>query len=78
MSIRVVRVGSHALQPETQMISIVVRGQEDIAEFEKLISRGISTWDQAAPQIKVAADEIRYGKAQQDYHAQGNHKIRPE
>lgn len=63
MSINVVRI-------KDRLISIVVDGEIDVAAFDKLISRGISTWDQAAPEIKIAADEIRYGKALQDYVAQ--------
>lgn len=73
MTISVVRINTDSpLVHIEPIISVIITGAEDVAAFEKLISRGISSWDQAMPQIKVAADEIRFGKAQQNYHAQNS------
>lgn len=39
-------------------------------EFQKLIARGLHTWDQAYPDIKELGDLITVGHVQQDYQGQ--------
>jgi len=58
-------------------MSISIIGEESIVQFQKLISRGANTWDQAPPAIKDAVDKIIHGKITQNYHVQGT-KSRPE
>lgn len=78
MTITVVRVAhSDPLITNADFISVTVTS-EDTALFETLISRGANTWDRAPARIKIAADEIRYGKAKQDYNAQAGTKPRSE
>ena len=57
---------------ETQVATVRIVGDADIALFQQLVRRALNTWDNAPPQIKEFGDLVTEGKILQDY--QGGHK----
>lgn len=55
----------------SDLMLVVIAGEDSIAAFQKLIFRGIDCFPQSSHEMKELADKIMYGAPQQSYYTEG-------
>lgn len=50
--------------------SISITTPESVARFIQMLNKALNVWPDAHPELKEFADNMQYGKSQQDYWAQ--------